>query len=145
MVGARGRCGYAPVMASPEDVFPGTRYTGMLWIGRILSGICALLFLMSAMMKLVKGEPVLKAMETFGMAESLIVPIGVLELVCLALYLIPRTAVLGAVLLTGYLGGATVTHLRVSDPFIMPVIIGVVVWFGIWFREPRLRAILPLR
>lgn len=132
-------------MATSEFVFPGSRYVGMTWVGRGLSGLCTLLFLFSAGMKLAKGAPVLEAMKTFGIPDHLILPIGVLELACLALYLIPRTAILGAVLLTGYLGGAVVTHLRVGDPFIMPAVIGVVVWFGVWFREPRLRALLPLR
>lgn len=132
-------------MSTSEFVFPGSRYVGVTWLGRGLSGLCALLFVFSAGMKLVKGAPVMEAMATFGIPERLIVPIGVLELACLALYLVPRTAVLGAVLLTGYLGGAVVTHLRVGDPFLMPAVLGVVVWLGVWCREPRLRAVLPLR
>ncbi len=77
---------------------------------------------------------------------SLITPIGIIELACLTLYLIPRTSVLGAILLTGYLGGATVTHLRVGDPaFVGAVVAGIFVWGGLFFREPRVRALIPFR
>ena len=82
----------------------------------------------------------------FGYPSGLIVPIGVVELACVVLYVIPRTAVLGAVLLTGYLGGAIATHVRLSDPsFAGPLIFGIMVWAGLYLREPRLRALLPLR
>jgi hypothetical protein len=73
-------------------------------------------------------------------------PIGILELACVVLYLIPRTSVLGAILVTGYLGGATVTHLRVGDPaFVGAVIAGIFVWGGLFFREPQVRALIPFR
>ncbi|NJN37230.1 MAG: DoxX family protein [Nitrospiraceae bacterium] len=71
--------------------------------------------------------------------------LGVLELVCVILYIIPRTAVLGAILLTGYLGGAILTHLRVGDPFIGPVVFGVFIWGGLFLRDPRVRALIPVR
>jgi hypothetical protein len=84
--------------------------------------------------------------QQFGFPASLITPIGISELTCTILYLIPRTSVLGAILVTGYLGGATVTHLRVGDPaFVGAVIAGIFVWGGLFFREPRLRALIPFR
>jgi hypothetical protein len=76
--------------------------------------------------------------------KSLAVGLGILELACAVVYVIPQTSVLGAILLTGYLGGATVTHLRVGDPFFMPVILGMLVWGGLYLCNPRLRALIPL-
>jgi len=73
------------------------------------------------------------------------VALGILELACTIIYAIPRTAVLGAILLTGYLGGAILTHLRIGDPFWNPIIPGVLVWLGLYLRDPRLRALAPLR
>lgn len=117
----------------------------MIWTGRVLSGLCAALFCFSASFKFIQPAEVVEQMAKFGFKQELLLGIGIVELVCTLLYLIPRTAVLGAVLLTGYLGGATVTHLRVGDPYILPPIFGAVVWFGIWFRDARIRALLPLR
>jgi hypothetical protein len=96
---------------------------------------------------LVGTPPAVQGMTAqFGYPASLIVPIGLLELICVVLYVIPRTAVLGAVLSTGYLGGAIATHVRVSDPaFVGALILGILVWAGLYLREPRLRLLLPLR
>jgi hypothetical protein len=81
-----------------------------------------------------------------GYPEWVIVPLGIVELVCTILYLIPQTSVLGAILLTGYLGGATATHVRVSEAaFVGPVLFGVLLWLGLYVREPRLRALTPWR
>lgn len=71
--------------------------------------------------------------------------LGILEVACVVVYLIPRTAVLGAILLTGYLGGAVATHLRVGDPCFGPILLGVVLWGGLFLRDPRLRTLIPLR
>lgn len=117
----------------------------MLWGGRILSALPALMLLFSGVMKLMKPAPVLQEFVRLGYQESAILGIGILELACLALYLIPRTAVLGAILLTGYLGGATVTHVRIGDPFIAPVVMGVLLWGGLFLRDERIRALIPLR
>src|SRR5205085_1189623 len=95
--------------------------------------------------KLVKPAPVAEGFVHLGYHEGLALGIGVLELVCTAVYMIPGTAVLGAVLLTGYLGGATATHVRVGEPFYAPVLLGVLLWFGLFLRDARLRALLPLR
>ena len=116
-----------------------------LWAGYIMSAPPVLMLLMSAVMKLIKPPPVVDGFAHLRLPESLALGLGILELACTVVYLIPQTSVLGAILLTGYLGGATVTHLRVGDPFFMPVVIGALVWGGLFLRDPRLRALIPLR
>jgi hypothetical protein len=118
----------------------------MLWTGRIISAIPVLLMVFSAVMKLIKAAPVVQGMPRYGYPESQIVIIGVLELLSCIIYLIPSTAVLGAILMTGYLGGATATNVRVGDPsYIMTVLLGVFVWGGLFFRDARVRALMPFR
>jgi hypothetical protein len=118
----------------------------MMWTGRVMSAVPVLLTLLGSVMKLVKVAPAMEGMARAGFAERLIVPIGMLELICIVVYLIPRTSVLGAVLFTGLLGGATVTNLRIGDPtWPMPVILGMMAWGGLYLRDVRLRALIPLR
>ena len=117
----------------------------MLWAGRILSGLPVLMLLFSGVMKLVKPAAVVEGFVQLGYPESLTVGVGIVELACAALYVIPRTSVLGAILLTGYLGGATATHVRIGEPFFIPIVLGVLVWGGLYLRDERLRALLPLR
>lgn len=118
----------------------------MLWTGRVLSAIPILLLLLSAVMKFMKPPSVMQGFVHYGYPESLIVGIGVLELVCTVIYAIPRTAVLGAILMTAYLGGATATNVRVDDySWVMTVILGVLVWVGLYARDARIRALAPLR
>jgi hypothetical protein len=118
----------------------------MLWTGRIMSAVPVLLTLMGAVMKLAKVAPAMAGMARAGFPENLVAPVGILEVICLVVYLIPRTSVLGAILLTGLLGGATVTTLRIGDPtFPMPVVLGMMVWGGLFLRDERLRALIPLR
>ncbi len=104
---------------------------------------------MDAVMKFVKPEPVVVATLELGYPEHLIVPIGAILLVSLVLYLIPKTAVLGAVLLTGYLGGAVATHVRVDNPLfthtLFPVYLGILIWLGLYLREQKLKQLLPFR
>ncbi len=119
-----------------------------LWAGRIMSAMPALFLLVDGAMKLVKPEIVIKATMELGYTESVIVPLGIVLLSCTILYLIPRTAVLGAVLLTGYLGGAVATHVRAGQglfEILFPVVFGVLLWGGLALRDERLRALLPLR
>jgi DoxX-like protein len=120
-----------------------------LWIGRIVSAVPALFLLLDGVMKLVKPALVVDATVKLGYTESTIVPIGIVLLICVALYLIPLTSVLGAILLTGYLGGAVATHVRVGDPLfthtLFPVYFGVLIWLGLYLRDRRLRALIPLR
>jgi len=111
-----------------------------------MSALPVLLMLFSAVMKLVKAAPVIQGFPRYGYPESLIVTIGVLELLSCIVYLIPSTAVLGAILMTAYLGGATATNVRVGDPsYVMTVLLGVFVWGGLFFRDARLRALIPFR
>jgi len=117
----------------------------MLWAGRIMSAVPLLMLLMSGVMKLLKPAPVVEGFGRLGYPESLALGLGILELACTVVYVIPRTSILGAILLTGYLGGATTTHLRVGDPFFAPVVLGVLVWGGLFLRDPRVRALIPFR
>jgi hypothetical protein len=119
-----------------------------VWAGRVISMLCVLFLLFDGAAKVMKLEPVLEASAELGIPEHTIVGIGLLLLSCTALYAVPLTSALGAVLLTGYLGGAVATHVRVGGPA-FPVAFatafGVLVWLGLYLREPRLRALLPLR
>jgi hypothetical protein len=120
----------------------------MLWAGRIISALPVLFLLMDGLMKLVKPAFVVEATVQLGYPESVIVGLGIVLLACTVLYLIPRTSVLGAILLTGYLGGAVATHVRVGDglfPISFPIILGVLIWGGLYLRDERLRTLLPLR
>jgi DoxX-like family len=118
----------------------------MLWTGRVISAIPILLMIFSAVMKLIKAAPLVQGMSRYGYPESQVVTIGVLELLSCIVYVIPNTAVLGAILMTGYLGGATATNFRMNDPsYIMTFLLGVFVWGGLFFRDARVRALLPLR
>jgi hypothetical protein len=118
----------------------------MLWTGRIMSALPVLMILMASVMKLLKAPAVVEGTVHAGFSPGLIVPIGILELVCVVVYVIPRTAVLGAILLTGLMGAATVTTLRIGDPtFPMPVVLGMLAWGGLYLRDRRVRALIPLR
>ncbi len=117
----------------------------MLWAGRIISALPVLMLLFSGVVKLMKPAAVVQEFTRLGYAESQALGIGILEIACTIVYLIPRTSVLGAILLTGYLGGATATHVRIGDPFFAPVVVGALVWLGLFLRDGRLRALLPLR
>jgi uncharacterized membrane protein YphA (DoxX/SURF4 family) len=117
-----------------------------LWSGRIMSVLPVLLMLFSGVTKLMKPVPVVQGFAKFGYPESLILGLGILEILCCVVYLIPRTSILGAILLTGYLGGATATNVRVGDPSsIVTVILGMLIWGGLYLRENRLRALIPLK
>ncbi|MBL8206411.1 MAG: DoxX family protein [Blastocatellia bacterium] len=117
----------------------------LLWTGRILSALPVLLLCFSGVMKLIQPTGFAEQAAPMGYTTNVLFWIGIVELACTLLYVIPQTAVLGAILLAAYLGGATATHVRVGDVFIMPVLVGVLVWAGLYLREPRLRALLPLR
>ena len=110
-----------------------------------MSALPVLMLAMSGVMKLAKPPAVVEGFAHLGLPETLAVGLGILEFACALLYAVPRTAVLGAILLTGYFGGAVVTHLRVGDQFFLPVVIGVLVWGGLFLRDPRLQVLLPVR
>lgn len=117
-----------------------------MWTGRILSAIPVLVVLIGAVVKLMKTPEVVQGFAQYGFPESLILVVGLIELGCVIVYLIPRTAVLGAILMTALLGGATVTNVRVDNPaWIVTVILGVLVWGGLFLRDDRVRALIPLR
>lgn len=116
-----------------------------LWTGRVLSALPALFLLVDGAMKLAKPAPVVEATVKLGYPEGVILGLGVVLLACTVLYLIPRTSVLGAILLTGYLGGAVATHVRVGEgwfPVLFPVFFGALLWGGLFLRDARLRAAL---
>jgi DoxX-like family len=116
----------------------------LLWLGRVLMIIPAFVFAMSAYMKLSGSPQALQGMAAFGFPDGIMMPLGVVELSCLIIYLIPKTSVLGAVLLTGYLGGAICTHLRAGQSFTTPLVIALIVWGSLYLREKRLHTLLPL-
>jgi hypothetical protein len=121
---------------------------GSLWTGRIVSGLLVLFMIFDGVTKVMKARQVIEASIRIGFPESTIVGIGVTLLVSTALYVIPRTSVRGAILLTAYLGGATAANVRVGSPAFntsFPIIFGVLVWLGLFLRESRLRALIPLR
>jgi hypothetical protein len=130
-------------MNSDTQTLPVSKWT--LWAGYLMSTLPVLMLLLSAFMKFVKPAPVIEGFVHLGYPESLALGLGILELVCTVIYLVPRSAILGAILLTGYLGGATATHVRIGDPFFVPVILGVLIWGGLFLRDPRLRELIPLR
>ena len=117
----------------------------VVWVGRGISGLVSLIFVISAVMKLVGGAEVKQGLAHLGLPESMLIPLSILELACAVVYLIPATSVLGAILLTGYIGGAICTHWRVGDPFLIQAALGIFVWLGIYLREERLKALLPVR
>ncbi|HET7904147.1 MAG TPA: DoxX family protein [Candidatus Eisenbacteria bacterium] len=114
-------------------------------IGIACSILPSLLFLFSAVLKFKGGPDVEQGFAHLGLPLAMMLPLGILEVSCLAIYWVPRAAVLGAVLLTGYLGGAILAHWRVGDPVFTHVVMGGLVWLGIYLREPRLKALLPVR
>jgi hypothetical protein len=119
------------------------------WAGYVVSALPVLFLLMDAIGKFIKPEQVVTGTVDLGYQESVIVPLGVTLLVCTALYIVPSTSVLGAILLTGYLGGAVATHVRISNPLfthqLFPVYLGSLLWLGLYLRDARLRSLLPFR
>lgn len=117
-----------------------------VWTGRALSGLAVLFLAMDAAMKLFQVAPAVDGTAQLGYPAHVLVPIGVIELTCLALYLVPRTAILGAILWTGYLGGAIATHVRVESPLfthvLFPIYVAALLWGGLWLRDRRTRVLL---
>jgi len=118
-------------------------------VGRILSAVAVLFLLFDSTIKLTQLDVVAQTMAQLGYPASSALGIGILELTCIVLYVVPRTSVLGVVLLTGYLGGAIASHVRVGNPLfshvLFPVYVAALLWGGLYLREPRLRSLLPLR
>ena len=133
---------YAPLEA-------GTASGKAVWSGRALSTLAILFFVMDGVMKLARPQVVIDATKQIGWPADpmVLTALGLILLVCTALYAIPRTAVLGAILLTGYLGGAVASHARNGDPLLthdlFGVYLGLFVWGGLWFRDARIRSLIP--
>jgi len=130
----------------PSDTQPVSK--GMLWTGWIMGALPSFFLLVDGVMKLVKPAIVVETTVKLGYPESVILGLGIVLLACTVLYLIPSSAVLGAILVTGYLGGAVATHVRVGAGLFeiaFPVILALLLWGGLVLREPRLRALVPLR
>ena len=117
----------------------------MVWTGRIISGFIVLFMLVDGGAKVARFAPYVEGTVKAGYADSLVVPLGILALFCTIIYAIPQTSILGAILMTAYYGGATATHVRAGQPFYFPVVFGILVWVAMYLREPRLRALVPLR
>jgi hypothetical protein len=132
-------------MLNKSDVITAPASKKMLWVGRIISALVVPFLLFDSLVKLMKLSLAVKPTIRLGYPESLVLSIGIVELVCLVVYVIPPTSILGAILLTGYLGGATATHMRIGEPFFFPIVVGALVWLGLFLRDDRLRALLPLR
>ena len=123
--------------------------TRRLWAGRVLSGLAVLFLLFDSTGKLLQVQPVIDGTIRLGYPRDIVFSLGVILLTCVVAYVIPRTAVLGAVLLTGYLGGAVATHVRVESPLfthvLFPTYVAALLWGGLLLRDARLRAFLPIR
>ena len=123
--------------------------SGALWTGRVMSGIVVLFLVFDGVIKLVPLAPVTETLAQLGYPTDIAQGLGVLTLICTVLYAIPRTSVLGAILLTGLFGGAMATHLRVGSPVFSHLLfggyLGLLAWGGLYLRDPRVRALLPIR
>ncbi len=121
----------------------------MLWTGRIVSALVILLMLFDATIKVLRLPAAVAGAVQVGYPANVVLPIGIVLLVCVVLYAIPRTSILGAILLTGYLGGAVATNVRISSPLLsyglLPAYIGVLAWGGLFLRDESLRQLIPLR
>ncbi len=119
-----------------------------LWSGRIISAIAVLFLLFDSITKIVQAPFVMKASAQFGYSTGIIPVIGIILLVCVVIYVIPRTTILGAILLTGYLGGAVEVNIRIGAPLfsnvLFPVYFGILVWSGLYLRNQNLRRFIPL-
>lgn len=140
----------AVVPGSASDVHPSSPPSRKaLWAGRVLTGLAALFLAFDGTFKLFASPEAVQGTTSLGYPASVLLPLGVIQLACLALYLVPRTAVLGAVLWTGYLGGAIATHVRVGNPLfshtLFPIYVAAFIWGGLWLRDARLRSVLPIR
>ncbi len=118
----------------------------MLWTGRVVSAIPAIMLLFAGGMKLTKSAAVIQGFAQYGYSDHLIVVIGTLEIACTIVYLIPSLSVIGAILMTAFLGGATASNVRIGNPsYVITVVLGILVWAGLYLRDARMQALIPLR
>ena len=134
-----------PISATIQTPSVTTQSIARIWIGRALTTIAVLFLVMDATIKILKLPAAIDSTVQVGYSAGVVLPLGLLELALLVVYLIPRVAPLGAVLWTGYFGGAVATHLRVGDPLfthvLFPTYIGAMLWAGLWLRDVRVRAL----
>src|SRR6266446_6488779 len=122
-----------------------------LWLGRILSGLVIVFLMFDGAIKLVPWPIVTETMDKmgYGSSETLARSLGIITIVCTVLYSVPPTSILGAILLTGYLGGAIASHVRIGSPLFTHMLfgfyLGLMLWGGLWLRDPTLRILIPLR
>ncbi len=128
-----------------SDTKPTPQPRWMFWAGVVVSAIPVLMLTMSGVMMLRKAEAVMTGFTKYGYPEDVITPLGVVVLACTILYIIPQTSVLGAILLTGYLGGAVATHVRAGENFVFAVVFGALVWLGLFLRDRRVRSAIVRR
>ena len=115
-----------------------------IWIGRAISTLPVLLLLFSASMKLTKNADYIKNMVAAGIPETLVPTLLILQLLSTILYVIPQTAYIGAILITGYMGGAIFTHLRIGDPVVLQTVLPILAWLGLYLRDERLKRLIPI-
>ena len=124
---------------------PAPKRGGMFWTGWVLTVLVSLLLAMGGVMNVARAQVAVEGLAKYGYPPGVLVPLGLVVLAAVALYLVPRTAVLGAVLLTGYLGGAVNTHVRAGEPWYLAAVAGVLVWLALYLRDARIRALVPIR
>ena len=121
--------------------------TKAVWAGRVLSGLAVLFLIFDASVKVLKSPFAIEGTTQLGYPESVVVTLGLIQIACLIVYLIPNTSVLGSILWTGYLGGAVATHVRVASPLfthtLVPIYLAALLWLGLWLRDDGVRAVLP--
>ncbi|WPU66508.1 DoxX family protein [Peredibacter starrii] len=115
-----------------------------IWIGRVISALPVLILLFSASMKLTKNADYIKNMINAGVPETLVPTLLILQLLSTILYVIPKTAYIGAVLITGYMGGAIFTHLRIGEPVVLQTLLPIFAWLGLYLRDERLTKLMPI-
>jgi hypothetical protein len=130
-------------MPSGAETAPTSK--AMLWAGRVLSALLVLVMVSTGLFALLKPAVAAQGFARYGYPDGSLLRIIIVEIACAVFYAIPRTSVLGAILLTGYLGGATATHVRAGEPFFLPIVVAVVVWAGLFLRDERVRVLIPLR
>jgi len=123
----------------------GSGANTLLWVGRVMSALPVLMMVGFGTMGLIKPEMAAQGFAKYGYPAGALTPILITEIAVAILYAIPQTAMLGAILMTGYLGGAVATHVHAGEPFYLPIIVGMVVWGGLYFRDARVRRLIPLR
>ena len=119
-----------------------------LWAGRIISALCTLFLFVDSITKIIKAEQAIQGSIQIGWPHEMIQTIGIVLLVCTILYVVPRTSILGAILLTGYLGGATAVMMRArmdGHPYFFPIVFGMLIWIGLFPRDESLRSLIPMK